>query len=98
MLKHFEYFESPLLVTLNEKKGLLDNSGKRIIDFLYDDIKLGGTAGTYREYIVAIDGKYGLLNYKCDIIVDIAYDSIECVSNHSYLVTNNKMKGIFETA
>lgn len=97
-IEHFEYFESPLLVTLNEKKGLLDNSGKRIIDFLYDDIKLGGTAGTYREYIVAIDGKYGLLNYKCDIIVDIAYDSIECVSNHSYLVTNNKMKGIFETA
>ena len=63
--------DNTLLVRKNFKWGGLDETGKIIIPFIYDD------AGSYRDglSLVLKDDKYGWLDTKGKVIIPLEYDS-----------------------
>ena len=60
---------------VSEKYGLMDFSGNKITDAIYEEII--SLPGKYGEYRVKKDGKYGVISNKGIELVKIKYDSIE---------------------
>lgn len=62
-------------VLSNGKWGIYDKSNVRIVNFLYDDVSY-----IQDRFIIAKDGKVGILNTNAGIIIAPCYKTIECVS------------------
>jgi len=63
-----------LRVKNNEKQGVYNQEGKRIVNFMYD--KISEVEG---KLAVVKDGKVGILGKSGEIVIDTSYDRIECV-------------------
>ena len=83
-----ERYENNLLTYKeNEMYGLINLKGKRITKPIYEEIKsLNGKVG---ELLVKKDGKYGVINNKGNILIDIKYDY---VGADEYYSENNGYK------
>ena len=67
--------KNTIIVEKNGKKGLIDNSGKKITDCKYDELySLHTGRGGY--FVVTKDGKKGILNDKGIEIIPCEYDEI----------------------
>ena len=60
-------------VRINGKWGFIDDTGKIVIDFIYDEVT---QFDSNRNSIVKKNGKWGLINSNGDIVLDFLYDSI----------------------
>lgn len=69
------YEKSVLSYMENGKYGLIDYSGKRVIDPIYEEI--GSVPYKEGEILAKKDGKYGVINNKGVILVEFEYDVIE---------------------
>lgn len=88
---------SPSLLPFNEngKWGYMDTNGKVEISPKYD------FAGSFKEglAVVMIDGKYGYINEKDEVIIDIEYGdvgSLEPEVEHSDYDFNNGLVGVYK--
>lgn len=66
------------------KSGIIDINGNEILPCIYESIS---TLGSLKDYfIIKLDGKYGVINNKCEIIFECIYDFIWMYAN-DYFVT-----------
>lgn len=70
-----------------EKYGLMDFSGNKITEPIYEEII--SLPGKYGEYRVKKDGKYGVISNKGNVLVKIKYDSVE---GDGYINSNGEAK------
>jgi hypothetical protein len=93
------------IVKVNNKYGVLNNSGNIIIPIKYDDISImtnndyNHTAfivkiGTYKDKEKA---KYGMLDIHGNIVIPIKYEVIEKIKKNLYLLINNKYSDLKTT-
>ena len=80
--------ENSFKVKKDEKYGIVDNEGKIVVEPKYADIDILGKDNK-SGFIVKDDaGKYGIIDYSNNQILEIKYDSIEKVyGNDLYVVT-----------
>ena len=75
-----------LCVENNGKKGVYSQDGRRIVNYIYDQIReVDG------KLAVSKDGKVGVLGENGEIVIDSSYKRIECVH-----ITNRQYGGVFE--
>lgn len=63
-----------LRIYKNNKYGVIDYKGNRVINFIYDEIKFANSYFSVRR-----EKKIGLLGLKGEVIIDVAYDKVESV-------------------
>ncbi|GGD26954.1 WG repeat-containing protein [Hyunsoonleella pacifica] len=80
----------------NGKFGLLDYNEKKILPFLYDDIKQIQKRG-YPQIIVEKENKFAILNVKGEFLTDIIYDSIDYETNGFYLTQKDSDYGLINS-
>lgn len=68
----FQFFNNRAKVRLDNKYGLIDKSGKYIVEMIYDEIYLSDN-----YYKVIKDNKFGLLDINGKIILDLIYDDLQ---------------------
>lgn len=81
------YEKTVFRYTENGKYGLIDFSGKKITNAIYDE--LDSLPYKEGELIVKKDGKYGVINIRGNKMVDISYDQI---SVDGYYTDENEYK------
>ena len=81
------YEKTVFKYTENGKYGLIDFSGKKITNAIYDE--LDSLPYKEGELIVKKDGKYGVINIRGNKMVDISYDK---VSVDGYYTDENEYK------
>ena len=93
------WFEQNILkVQKNNKYGLIDYSGKELLECKYDKISV--ITGVENSILVEIDGKVGLVNSQGNIIVNPEYKSISALTEdykNGYIVeTLDNQYGIID--
>ena len=65
-----------------DRTGIIDSSGKKIIDFIYKKINIFTSADEY--FVVQKENckKYGVINVKNEIIMECEYDEIEVLKDY----------------
>lgn len=76
--------ESFLAISANEKWGVVSQSNKKIINFLYDNVSV-----IKDKIIVVKDAKLGVLNDDGSILINPSYNRIECI-----IVDDNTYYGV----
>lgn len=87
------YEENVLKVKKDGKYGLIDYTGKQLLNCTYDDIF--SLKGTSNSLIIKKDDKLGLVDCKGNIIIDTQYANIVAVSEDytaGYIVVNSENK------
>lgn len=80
--------ENSFKVQKDGKYGIVDNEGKIVIEPQYADIDVLGKDNKSGFIVKNDTGKYGIVNYSNNPILEIKYDSVEKVyGNDLYLVT-----------
>lgn len=75
------------IINTNNKFGLIDHTGKIIIDVIYDDIDIFED-----KYIIASNNnKYGIVNFKNEEVIPFEYDKISHSGKYLILIKNNKI-------
>ncbi len=64
-----------LAISSNDKWGVVSQSNKRIVDFLYDCINI-----IQDKFIVAKDAKIGVLDVDGSVLINPSYNKIECAT------------------
>lgn len=82
--------ENSFKVKKDEKYGIVDNEGKIIVEPKYVDIDILGKDNKSGFIVKDDTGKYGIIDYSNNEILEIKYDTIEKVyGNDLYVVTEN---------
>lgn len=82
--------ENSFKVKKDEKYGIVDNEGKIIVEPKYADIDVLGKDNKSGFIVKDDTGKYGIIDYSNNEILEIKYDAIEKVyGNDLYVVTEN---------
>lgn len=81
------YEKTVLKYSENGKYGLVDLSGKKITNAIYEE--LDSLPYKEGEFLVKKEGKYGVINIKGNVLVEIAYDN---VSVDGYYTDENQYK------
>ena len=87
------YEEGVLKVKKEEKYGLVDFSGKELLECKYDDIQ--GVQGIENSLLLLKDTKYGLCDDLGNIIIDTKYKKIEKIEDNyknGYIVVDENNK------
>ena len=87
------YEQNILKVKQNGQYGLINLSGKKILDCKYD--KIEAIKGIENSLLIEKDGKVGLCNSDGNIIIDVNYKNISALGEdykNGYIVTNEDGK------
>lgn len=91
--KNIVYEDNVLKVRKDGKYGLIDFSGKEILQAQYDEISV--LQGVQNSIIVKKDDKLGLVDTKGNLIIDVEYSQISGIENdykNGYIVKNSDEK------
>lgn len=83
--RNFSMDYSKLKVYQGDKAGVVDTEGKLLYPIIYEDINLIEADGKNQEFaIVKLDGKYGIINAKFELLVACKYSLItyEFIGDH----------------
>jgi len=94
------YNNTVLKYKKNNKYGILDFSGKKVTDPIYDEVT--SLTDKYGEILIKTDGKYGVINVKGVVLVNPKYDYVKgdgyCINNSykegGYIVGKKTDKGL----
>ena len=78
---------SKYLVAVKEEYGLIDFSGKTIIDFTYDDL----VTIDDEKLIAKEEDKFGVISSSDQIIIDFKYDGLEAFGNYLVALKDDKL-------
>jgi hypothetical protein len=82
-----------LIVSVNNKLGILKNNNKFILKPVYQDIEIS----SYFEYFkVKINNKWGVLSNKGELKIPIKFDTIQSFDYNSYKVGKKQNNGEFQ--
>lgn len=82
--------KNSLIVEKEGKLGLVDNKGRKIADTEYAEILALGTKGDQGYITVNIEGKYGIISYTAEKILQNNYEYIEPIyGKNMYVITEN---------
>lgn len=80
-------YDGVLLVSKNNKYGIIDADGKIIVDLIYDDLQNHNVTNNY--YFAQLNGKAGVINSNGKIIIPIEYDCPEEPNEYDYFDYGN---------
>jgi hypothetical protein len=93
-----DFYGAFIILSKNQKKGVLKIDGTEIIPFIYDDIKPSYrvTENAPWTFIVTLNEKKGIINDKNKIIIPLEYEIIDLQGSYSdeFMVQNKGLKGI----
>lgn len=82
--------ENSYVVTIDSKEGIIDNTGKTIIDINYIEISNLGEDNKKGYIIKSEEGLYGIIDYSNNIVLETNYESIKNIyGNNYYVITEN---------
>lgn len=90
-----------LVPVLQEQKfGYIDEQGRQVFDFQYDNIPQEHLCQSIEEPLLIFfqQEQVGLMNREKKIVLPAQYDQIEILSKDLWLVVKNAKKGLFHTA
>ena len=79
-----------LIVEKDEKYGLIDLSGKQLLETSYDSIEI--LSEVENSLLITKDGKVGLCDYKGNVIIDTKYKQIKSIGKdykNGYITVND---------
>lgn len=86
-IEPIEGIKNVLKVTKDGKKGVIDNQGKKVLATQSAEITNLGKEAIDGFIVKGEDGKYGIVNYSDEVILEAKYDTIEKVhGNDMYVV------------
>ena len=88
-----EYIENYIYTTIENKMGLLNNEGKKLLDCEYEKIQ---NINNFL-FIVTKDNELGLVDQTGKKILSNSYDSIDLIENNLIKVGMNGLYGLFST-
>lgn len=76
-----------IVVTKDEKYGLMDYNGKVVLDTIYDDLLMVDD-----NLALAIkDGKHGVIDANNNVVIDFKYDGIRSIGDYYVVVVGKKL-------
>lgn len=102
--KVYNYSEGLACVTLNDKSGFVDKTGKTVIPLIYDNVKYGfrnGMApvnkGATRDRIMGMHGGYwGFINKEGKEVIPFKFDGVESYANELIAVKSGNLWGYID--
>lgn len=100
------YGSSDITITVNKKKGLIDNDGKVIVPPLYDNIERDSENSYWVDdsshvhykstdyFVVKSNKKFGYLDSSAKVIMPLAYEKIFS-SDNFLVVVKNKLRALY---
>ncbi|MDE5869294.1 MAG: WG repeat-containing protein, partial [Muribaculaceae bacterium] len=90
---NIEKSDNFLIVSQNNKKGLLSLSGQEILAPVYDDIVLGNN----NSVLIKKEGKYGIANSNGNIIVEPVYPHLSAENGYIIVTSSDNHKGLLSS-
>ena len=81
-----------LIAKKNNKYGLIEYNGDKVLDFIYDELD---NYSSKNEYIIKKDKLYGMINSKGEFIINNSYDDIKEIENYIILLKNNRISILY---
>jgi hypothetical protein len=81
------------VASLNKRYGVIDNTGKVLVEPLYEEVNMwwnGGVAYAKK------DGKWGMLNFEKQVVVPFEYDLPVCAHQQCLLADKDHLIGAFD--
>lgn len=89
-----EGIKNTLKVKKEEKMGVIDSEGREILEMQYKDITNLGKDNKEGFIITGEDGKFGIVNYSNQVVLETKYDGIEKISRNDMYVVKQSNKQI----
>lgn len=83
--KYWNWIEGKAGVSLNERYGYIDKTGKEMIPVVYEDIRL---KYSYTGAFVKKNGKWGFLNWQGNIVLPFQYDILSSTHENGLIAAN----------
>jgi hypothetical protein len=89
-----EGIKNTLKVTKDEKVGILDSEGRELLGVQYADVTNLGKDNKEGFIVTGEDGKYGIVNYSNQVVLETKYDGIEKIYGNDMYVVKQSGKQI----